>query len=292
MGQILMPAGLSEGTMAKLTHRCVFEHVLELLTVKMFQYFKSRVSEEPILARESSKDTYLTEEEKKKHHYINSFCQTRTMERKSQLKTIKVRFLFFGGFFSVNLISYSCCSFSYRWRLWWKGTGEAGAASATPQLLWGLAGDGVTATLHPATCDLLCLSGTSDAAGGGWGFRIRPAESLQKEVNWILSVQLWPADRWDGFLSQWRAMMDFSPPLYEVLKPFLMDYLLLHLHMLYSVSLFFRVSFYKCVFNCFNSFWFPLELYLFSFCCISVLVWFGLRLLCVLSHEFSISKLS
>lgn len=95
-------------------------------------------------------------------------------------------------------------------------------------------GDGVTAccTLPPVTS---CLFGTSDAAGGK--VRIGPVESLLKEVNRILSVQLGPADRYDGFLSQRRAMMDFSPPLYEVLKPFLMDYLLLHLHLLYSVSL-------------------------------------------------------
>lgn len=141
-------------------------------------------------------------------------------------------------FFSpVNLILYSCCSFSCRWQLRWRGTAEAGAASATPELLWGLAGDGVTAMLHPATCDLLRLSGTSDAAG--WGYRGAGGFRSDRWSHWILSVQLWPADRWDGLLSQWRAMMGFSPPLSEVLKPFLMDYLLLHLHMLYSVSLFF-----------------------------------------------------
>lgn len=44
--------------------------------------------------------------------------------------------------------------------------------------------------------------------------------------------------------------MDSSPPPYEVLKPFLiMDYLLLHFHLLYSVSLFLPLSFYKCVLN-------------------------------------------
>lgn len=40
-----------------------------------------------------------------------------------------------------------------------------------------------------------------------------------------------------SFWSGRRALMDFSSPLYEVLKPFsFMDYPLLHLHLLYSVS--------------------------------------------------------
>lgn len=135
-------------------------------------------------------------------------------------------------------------------------------------------------TLPPVTS---CLFGTSDAAGGK--VRIRPVESLLKEVNRILSVQLWPADRYDGFLSQRRAMMDFSPPLYEVLKPFLMDYLLLHLHLLYSVSLF--LFFFSPRFIFINvSFTASLSDFLwistfFSFVAFLFLVWFGLRLLCV-----------
>lgn len=90
---------------------------------------------------------------------MSSCCQTRTMERKSQLKTIKVRL------FSLSLISLSCSCFRIG-----AGSGDEElvnhaqcwedirVASVTPLFLWGLAGDGVTAcyTLPPLTTSI-CL---------------------------------------------------------------------------------------------------------------------------------------
>lgn len=124
---------------------------------------------------------------------MSSCCQTRTMERKSQLKTIKVRL------FSVSLIF--ILVFPHLWRFLRRGTGERTS-------LWGLAGG--RSVLHPATCDLLRLSGAVD--------RIRPVERGRAHNSGLLT------DMMEWF---WRAIMDFGPPLpcppYEVLKPFLMD---------------------------------------------------------------------
>lgn len=169
------------------------------------------------------------------------------MERKSQLKTIPVHLLF------TSLVSFSCSFFLFFFprihggcgdeevaspSQHWQDVLDVAAPSATPQLLWGLAGDQVT-TCHnphpPTPAGTSCLFGTSDAAGGK--VRVRPVESRQNEVNRILSVEL-------GLLTDLyqRAVMDLSPPLYEVLKPFLMDYLLLHLHLLYRYLFFFPLQ--------------------------------------------------
>lgn len=185
-------------------------------------------------------------------------------------------------FFSpVNLILYSCCSFSYRWQLRWRGTAEAGAASATPELLWGLAGDGVTAMLHPATCDLLRLSGTSDAAGWGYGGVV--GYRSDRWSHWILSVQLWPADRWDGLLSQRRAMTQPTPLWSIEAFPYGLSSPALA-HALFCVS-FFSPEFHfinvsLTVLTLSDFLWTST---FFSFVAFSVLVWFGLRLLCVWS---------
>lgn len=210
--------------------------------------------------------------QQKRSDCINSWCQTRTMERKSQLKTIKVKL------FSVSLISLSRSCFRVldgsddeelvnptQWR---KDVLDVGVASVTPQLLWGLAGDWVIVccTLPPVTSSV-CLSGTSDAAGGYNQIR------LVEEVDWILSAQLWPADRYNGMIFVTKEGYNGlqPPPLpFKVLAPFLMDYLVLHLHRLHSLSSV-PFSFYKCVFYCFLLY----TIFLWSFLCISVLLWFG-----------------
>lgn len=97
-------------------------------------------------------------------------------------------------------------------RNWWTTCGSE-RTSPTPQLLRGLAGDGVAACWHP--CHLLCLSGTSDAAGGKvW---IRLVESLQKGSQLNLECTIlacWQI--WWTFMSQRRAIMDYSPALWSI----------------------------------------------------------------------------
>lgn len=70
----------------------------------------------PVKAQQHKKHTHKKKrllKRKKKNHYMNSCRQTRTMERKSQLKTIKV------CLFSVSLISFSCSCFSHWWWFLW-----------------------------------------------------------------------------------------------------------------------------------------------------------------------------
>lgn len=75
--------------------------------------------------------------------------------------------------------------------------------------------------------------------------------------------------------------MDFSPPPprppYEVLKPFLMDYLLLHLHLLYSVSLYFPFHFINVSFTAFLSGFLWIATFYSSF---EFLFWCGLDCAC------------
>lgn len=189
-------------------------------------------------------------------------------------------------YFSVSLILFSCSCFRI-------GDGsddeelvnrtqrredvpDIGVPSATPQLLWGLAGDRVTAcyTLPPMTSSV-CLGPVTLPEVKTWSDRWSHCKRKLTE-SWAHNSGLL-TDMMESFLSQRRAIMDFSPPPYEVLKPFLMDYLLLHLHLLYCVSLFLPISFYKCVFYCF-SFWFLLDLYLFS--SFAFLFWCGLDCAC------------
>lgn len=131
------------------------------------------------LKRHSSDRMERKKKKKVWHHYMNSCCQTRTMERKSQLKTIKV------SLFSVREISFSCSCFcigdgsddgelvnhAQQWE-------DVGVASATPMRPCRGQSDSV---LHPATCYLLRLSATSDAAGGIQ--RIRRMESLKLNLE-------------------------------------------------------------------------------------------------------------
>lgn len=84
-------------------YRCVLEYVLELWTVKMSWYFIESLTDELMLACDSSWQqvyesyTVIWQKRRRKkvcHHYMTSCCQTLTMERKSQLKTIKVSLFF------------------------------------------------------------------------------------------------------------------------------------------------------------------------------------------------------
>lgn len=262
----------------------VLEYVLELRTVRMSQNLTRRLTEELMLCLW------------KAHVDDRKVIKTLFWEKERNLKSDTTTWFHVGPeqwkekanwkqsvFFQLVWFHLVALVFLHRWRFWWRGTGEPRAAArgcawcrhpATLQLLWGLAGDGVTAwdTLPPR--DLLRLPETSDAAEGR--DQIRSAEALKEEVIWIMAC--WQ-DMMERFLSQRRAIMD-CPPLslpYEVLKPFLIDYPLLHLHLLYSASLFRPVSFYKCVSYCF-SFWFPLDLYRFS--SFAFLFWCGLDCAC------------
>lgn len=148
--------------------------------------------------------------QQKRSDRINSWCQTRTMERKSQLKTIKVKL------FSVSLISLSRACFRVldgsndeelvnptQWR---KDVLDVGVASATPQLLWGLAGDGVImcCTLPPVTSSV-CLG------------PVMLQEVTTRSDWWRKLTESWAhssgllTDMMEWFLSQKRAIMDFSP---------------------------------------------------------------------------------
>lgn len=229
------------------------------------------------------------------HHYMNSRCQTRTMEKKSQLKTIKVCLFQLVWFHLVALLfrigdgsdDKELVNHAQQLEVTPRRRSNIGNSS-TPMRPCRGQSDGMSRPCHlwapPSVWDQWRSRRKSpDQTGGVTARGCQP----NLECTILACWQIW----WT-FLSRRRAKMDFSPSPYEVSKPFLMDYLLLHLHLLYSVSLFFLpILFYKCVFYCF-SFWFPLVLYHFLFFCISVLVWFGLRLLCVWSHGFSVSKLS
>lgn len=193
------------------------------------------------------------------------------MERKSQLKTIKVKL------FSVSLISLSQACFRVldgsndeelvnptQWR---KDVLDVVVASATSQLLWGLSGDGVIVccTLPPVTSSV-CLG------------PVMLQEVTTRSDWWRKLTESWahssgPADRYDGMIFVTKEGYNGlqPPPLpFKVLAPFLMDYLVLHLHRLHSLSPV-PFSFYKCVFYCFLLY----TIFLWSFLCFSVLLWFG-----------------
>lgn len=148
--------------------------------------------------------------QQKRSDRINSWCQTRTMERKSQLKTIKVKL------FSVSLISLSQACFRVldgsndeelvnptQWR---KDVLDVVVASATSQLLWGLSGDGVIVccTLPPVTSSV-CLG------------PVMLQEVTTRSDWWRKLTESWAhssgllTDMMEWFLSQKRAIMDFSP---------------------------------------------------------------------------------
>lgn len=190
----------------------------------------------------------------------------------------------------------SCSWFSHRWRFWRRGTGEpratqrredvpdVGAASATPQLPRGLAGDGVTAccTLPPVTSPV-CP-----------GPALPPPEVKPGADVWShckrKSTESWVHN--SGLLTDMMDVFVTAEGYNGLQPPCPMKYWSLFLWILFSCTctcfilrlFFFPFHFITVSFTAF-SFWFPLDLYLFLFFCISVLVWFGLRLLCVLKSR-------
>lgn len=186
--------------------RCVLEYVPELWTVKMSWYFSLEFDGGTDAGLWTLTSTTEKDRRRKKnvwHHYMDSCCRTRTMERKSQLKTIKSTSIF-------QLVWFHFL-FSHRWRFWWRGTGEPHAAAAgTPWLLWGLAGG--AEWQHVGPCHLWpssssssssVLSGTSDAAWGNqtggvtaWGSQL----SLERTI--LACWQIW----WNHFLSQTEGL--------------------------------------------------------------------------------------
>lgn len=158
---------------------------------------------------------------------------------------------------------------------------DVGVVSATPQLLRGLAGDGV---LYLATCDQWrCHRWTPDQTDG---------VTLREEVDWILRPQmLTDTMEWFFFfLVTMEGYNGLQPPALWSIRAF--SYWLSAPTLtpaLFCVSLV-PISSYKCVF-CWFSFWFPPNFHLshsLHFC----LVWFGLCLFYVWSNEFSVLKLS
>lgn len=152
-------------------------------------------------------------------------------------------------------------------------------AWAIPQLPWGLCGgDVATPCPHPATCDLLGLSWVrrrwrrSDPMG--------PTESHHRR-KWTLKTsaqfQL-VTDATGMILSGRRALTDFCPhrPM-KYWSLFLLGYLLLHSHRLYSVSPAPVCWFYNCVFLLLFSMFDTISFLDGDLFCISVfgVVWIG-----------------
>ena len=215
---------LSEGIMAKLTHACVFWNMCwSFGRSKAWTWSgvwwqnwcwpaRSHVNKQ--MKQKSSKDTHLTEEEEKKksltslHEYMLSDLDNGKKKPTENNQSTSIFQLVW--FHLVALVFASVTVLTTR--NWWTTCGSE-RTSPTPQLLRGLAGDGVAACWHP--CHLLCLSGTSDAAGGKvW---IRLVESLQKGSQLNLECTIlacWQI--WWTFMSQRRAIMDYSPALWSI----------------------------------------------------------------------------
>lgn len=188
------------------------------------------------------------------------------MERKSQLKTIKVRLFSFS--FKLPLFFTSVRNCVVKRRAWcWEW-------HLPPQLLRGLAGVGVTAchTLPPVTSSV-CLGPVTlqevETGSDWWSHRKR-----KMNESWVHNF--WPADRYDGMIfvttEGYNGLQPPHPtphplPL-KVLKPSVMEYVVLHLHLLYSVS-FDPVSFLNVSFTAFLSPWHDgsLTFFAFLFCC-------------------------
>lgn len=142
--------------------------------------------------------------------------------------------------FSVGFCLFSCSLCVCVGHGWWHGCGEphtslgdrldAWAAPEIPQLR--PCRGRRDKLLHLFTSDL-CLVGTLQEVTIG-------SDCGCQQNCGRTALNCWQIG---SVLSQWRAMMDRSPLLSEVLKLFFMDSLL-HLHLLYCVSL---VLFYVCV---------------------------------------------
>lgn len=150
-------------------YRCVLEYLLELWTVKMYWYLIWSLTEELVLACENSCQhrkvlkTFIWQEKKKSDitTWIHAVRPGQWKEKANwkQSKCI---------YFSVSLVSFSYSRFRIgdgsddkelvNHAQQWVDVPDVGATAVTPQLLWGLAGDGVTAccTLPPVTSPV-CL---------------------------------------------------------------------------------------------------------------------------------------
>lgn len=180
MGHRSMPTGLSEGTMAKLTHthRRVFEDVLELLTVNIFRYLNLEFDGEswfwPAKAHVNNRKvlkSLIWQKKKKKDSDITTWIHAvRPGQWKEKANWKQSKYIYF----SVSLISFGCSFFFFfpvsmtvvMTRNRWTALGSDGTCRTLARhlrlldsyeaLRWGRGGrsDGM---LHPATCDLLSV---------------------------------------------------------------------------------------------------------------------------------------
>lgn len=283
MGQTALLMGLLGETMVKLTHPCLSTDVSEIMC-QSFAKSKSVVLEfdrrtDAVLWKLLLETRVIKSSDRrgKKDNYMNPCCQTRTMERKSQLKTIKVHFLV--GFHLVGVVFPTSVVASVDEELLSSNERTCLMSEWHRQVLSSyeaFSGDEVT-TCYTLSPWLLHLSGTSDAARGK-----DHISDWWTECTLLACWQIW----W-WFLSQQRAIMDFSLLSHEVLKPFLMSCLLLHLHLLYSASLLFlfHFVFYSISIRFLFDFYLPLPLHF----CFGV-VWIATVL--HWSHDFSVFSLS
>lgn len=184
---------------------------------------------------------------------------SRTMERKSQLKTIKVRL------FSVR---FHLLLFLYRRWFWRRGT-VAPHGKRKRRLLdshEALQRTERRRAIHPATCDLLC------------GVTARGTESRTHNSGLL-------TDTTQRFSHCGGSQQTGAPTVMKYWSLFLTDYLLLHSHLLDSVSLF-SFSFYNCVFpvRLWHDF-LPPDLYRFS--SVAFLFWCGLDCACFVFQVMS-----
>lgn len=151
-----------------------------------------------------------------------SCCQTRTMERKSQLKTIKVRL------FSVSLVSLSCSCFWPFWRRETRRTPERGGERTCLMSEWRLRLLNSYEALQGTEWQRVtpCHLWPPPSVWDQWRCRrLRPdttggvTEKEKLTESWAHNSGLL-TDAMEWFLSQQRATVDFSPLSLEVLKPF------------------------------------------------------------------------
>lgn len=136
--------------------------VLELWTVNMSRYLTLEFDGKnwcwPVKAHVNNRKvlkTLIWQKEKKRkkvwHHYMNSCCQTRTMERKSQLKTIKSTSIFQLVWFPLVALVFASVTVLMT-RNWWTtrsgertcGTGD----SSTPMRPYRGRSDSIVAPCH------------------------------------------------------------------------------------------------------------------------------------------------
>ena len=172
------------------------------------------------------------------NHYVDPRSQTRMKERKEKNPPENNQSTPIFQLVSFHLVTllFCVCGSWLMTRMWRNTLGDrldAWAAPEIPQLR--PCRGRRDKLLHPFTSDH-CLFGTLQEVTTGSDCGCQQNCECAALNCW----QIGPV------LSQWRAMMDWSPPLYKVLKLFFMDSLL-HLHLIYCVSL---VLFCVCVLAC------------------------------------------